>query len=536
MSEASAPKTFVREGMYVRNATGLVRGISPFSATIFNILPTVPGVGLSISVFWILAAYPGAHILSAYLITGVVALAIALPFAFLSMTMPRSGGDYILVSRSIGPPFGLASSISLMFAAVLATAFVATTFVTVGLVPSFATIGLISGHHWWIDASTTMSSKNWTFALSIVMLLIALALGALPLRKSMTFMNVTFGIAMLGVVAGVITMFAVSTSSFVSKFDQVAGAGSYQKILKAASGTAAPGTSWHNTIPAVGAIAVLFVVSWWSANYGGEVQRARTWLNLASMTASIVFYVLLFVLMTVAFYHMAGDNFVAAANTVNGTKDYPLTVPPYWLVFVAIAGKSTVFAIFLIATFMFWFPIWTWLQIAQPMRALFAWSFDGVLPSKAAYVNERTGIPVVALVVTGVLSAGGIAWAIYSSNFFTVLATVTLLNMTPMLFVGIAATLLPFLKPSLWRQTPIPGKVAGIPVLTLVGLAGAGASAFVIFLFLKYPGLGITDRLNTLLSMGACIVAGFVLYYVAKAVQRTRGVDIGLHYAEIPPE
>jgi amino acid transporter len=240
--------------------------------------------------------------------------------------------------------------------------------------------------------------------------------------------------------------------------------------------------------------------------------------------------------MTVAFYHMAGAHFVAAANAVNGTKDYPLTVPPYWFVFVAIAAKSSVFAIFLIVTFMFWFPIWTWLQIAQPMRALFAWAFDGVLPKKVAYVNERTGIPLIALVITGFLSAGGIAWAIYSSNFFTVLATVTLLNMTPMVFVGLAALLLPFLKPHLWRQTPIPGRAFGVPVLAVVGLAGAAASAFVIFLFLKYPGLGITNRTNTLLSMGASIVAGFVLYFVARAVQRSRGIDIALNYSDIPPE
>jgi hypothetical protein len=36
--------------------------------------------------------------------------------------------------------------------------------------------------------------------------------------------------------------------------------------------------------------------------------------------------------------------------------------------------------------------------------------------------------------------------------------------------------------------------------------------------------------------MAACIVAGFVLYYVARSVQRARGIDISLHYAEIPPE
>jgi hypothetical protein len=105
-----------------------------------------------------------------------------------------------------------------------------------------------------------------------------------------------------------------------------------------------------------------------------------------------------------------------------------------------------------------------------------------------------------------------------------------------MLFVGLAALVLPFLKPGLWRQTPLPGRIAGIPTLSLIGLAGAGASAFVIFLFLKYPGLGITNRTNTLLSMAACIVAGFVLYYLARLVQRGRGVDIALNYSEIPPE
>jgi amino acid transporter len=266
------------------------------------------------------------------------------------------------------------------------------------------------------------------------------------------------------------------------------------------------------------------------------VQKARTKLNLLSMTASVAFYVVLFIVMTLAFYHMAGDEFIAAANTVNGTSDYPLTVPPYWLVFVSIATQSTPFAIFLVVTFMFWFPIWTWLQIAQPIRALFAWSFDGILPRNAAYVDARTGVPVVALAVTGVLSVAGLVWAIYSSNFFTVLATVTLLNMTPMLFVGISAMLLPFLKPDLWRRTSLPGKVGGIPLLSLVGFAGAAASAFIIYLFLKYPGLGIANRRNTLLSMAACIVAGFVLYYAARAVQRSRGVDISLHYAEIPPE
>jgi hypothetical protein len=32
------------------------------------------------------------------------------------------------------------------------------------------------------------------------------------------------------------------------------------------------------------------------------------------------------------------------------------------------------------------------------------------------------------------------------------------------------------------------------------------------------------------------IASGFVAYFVIRAIQRRRGVDIGLNFAEIPPE
>ena len=91
-----------QKGLYVRQSTGLVREVSPWSALTFNVLTSVPGFGLAYSVFYPPATYPGGHILSAFWITGAVSLAIALPFVLLTMTTPRSGGDYIL-GQSLDP-------------------------------------------------------------------------------------------------------------------------------------------------------------------------------------------------------------------------------------------------------------------------------------------------------------------------------------------------------------------------------------------------------------------------------------------------
>jgi APA family basic amino acid/polyamine antiporter len=540
MAETTAPgvRQDAERGVYVRQATGLVRDVSPFSATLYNVLPTVPGIGMAISVFWVLAVYPGAHIISAYWLTGLVAFAVAATFAFLAMAMPRSGGDYILVSRALGPPLGLASSLGLMVLQLLATGFVSTVFVTVVLVPGLATIGLVAGSESLVDASTTLSGKTWTFLLSLAMLGVALFLSAVRLKTAMWFQNISYVIAGAGSLVALITMFVVSKADFQARFDAVAGEGAYDNVLTAAreAGSAAPGTSWANTVPAIGALALFMLFSWWSVNYAGEIRAARTGKTFVAMTLSIGIAALAYTLLTVGFFQMAGSEFVAAVNTVNGTEDYPLTVPPFWIVFVAIAGESTALAIFLIVTFAFWLPMWAWLQLAQPIRALFAWSFDGILPKAVAYVHPRTRAPLVALAITGVLGAASVAWVVYSTNFFTALATITLFLTIPLVLVGLSGVLLPFRRPHIWNRTPLAIRLGGVPLLSILGVLCVAAGAFIMYVVLQYEGLGLQHPRNSLLAMAGVFVTAFALYYGARAIQRSRGYDITLHYTEIPPE
>lgn len=531
----AASETFESSGMFVRKATGLTRDISFFSQVLLNLGPAAPGIGLAVSTFVVLGVYPGAHIISAFWLTALCGLAVVIPYGLLSAVIPRSGADYVLVSRSLGPPFGLASSFSLVASQMLGIAFIASTFATVGIVPALSTIGIVSGHQSWVDAATTLSSKNWTFVLSLAMLLIGVGIAALPNRIAMRIQRIGYAVASFGLAIAVIIMLATSTSAFTSKFDALVGNGSYQKILDSAN-VATPGTSWAATVPAIGALSFLFLFSWWTTNYGGEIRGARSLRNLGSMAIALGVLCVVFTVVTAALFHMVGDSFVAAANAANGTADYPLSVPPFWVVFAAIASKSTFVALVLVVTFLFWFPIWTFIQFAIPTRALFAWSFDGLLPRKTAYVSERLHSPLVTLAITAVLSTAALVWAVYSASFFNVYALMILLFLTPMISVAVSAILLPWLKPHLWKRSPLPGRVAGLPLMTLFGVIALAVELFILYVLLHYQALGVTNRTNAMLMMVGLWVAGFVLYYVARAVQLRRGVDIGLNYAEIPPE
>jgi basic amino acid/polyamine antiporter, APA family len=531
--KAQMPETVTRDGLYVRKATGLVREVSPVSGLLFNVLPAAPGVGLAVFIFFALGVFPGAHIIADYWLTGVIAVAIALPFGFLGTALARSGGDYILVSRSLGAPFGVASSISLAVAAILSVAVVATAFVEYGVIPAFQTIGLIVGSKSWLHTATTLSDKGYTLVLSLALVAGAVVLQAIRLRTSMRFQNISFLIAGLGMLAGLIVMLATTRAGFIAKFDDVAGSGAYAHIVATGHkmGIAKPGTSWKNTVPTIGIISALVIFSWWSANYGGEIRAPRPWSTILSMTVSVGIVAAVYTVMTIGLNHLVGSYFVAASS--GGATS---SVPPYWFVFVAIAVKSAPFAVILVVTYLFWFPIWCWLQMAQPIRAMFAWAYDGIFPRAVTKIDDRTHIPVGALAVAAALSVAATIWAVYAKSFLTVLSTTSLFNVTTIELVAFSAILLPFLKPDLWRRTPAAIRIAGIPLLSIVGVLGAAAGGFIFYLYMEYPGLGIAHPLRNILAMVGCIVLGFALYYGAAAIQRRRGIDVSLNYGELPAE
>ncbi|UCG01176.1 MAG: amino acid permease [Candidatus Heimdallarchaeota archaeon] len=99
---------------YVRDATGLVREIGVVTATIF-ILSNVIGGGWQQRVFKTTGTAP-LHpsdmmlpvdpLVIAFLITGAASIATVFVFAVMATAMPRAGGGYVYISRTISPGVG----------------------------------------------------------------------------------------------------------------------------------------------------------------------------------------------------------------------------------------------------------------------------------------------------------------------------------------------------------------------------------------------------------------------------------------------
>ncbi|MHA1946949.1 MAG: amino acid permease, partial [Candidatus Hodarchaeales archaeon] len=103
---------------FVRDATGLVREIGVVTATIF-ILSNVVGGGWQIRVFQGAGAVPvkaanyllGINpMIMAFILTGLASIATVFVFAVMATAMPRAGGGYVYISRTISPSVGFVTA------------------------------------------------------------------------------------------------------------------------------------------------------------------------------------------------------------------------------------------------------------------------------------------------------------------------------------------------------------------------------------------------------------------------------------------
>ena len=72
----------------------------------------------------------------------------------------------------------------------------------------------------------------------------------------------------------------------------------------------------------------------------------------------------------------------------------------------------------------------------MPIRSVFAWAFDRLLPEKLAEVNERTHSPVPAILLVMSLVTAMLAWSVLSTDFFTWLALGVLAGVVCVVIVG----------------------------------------------------------------------------------------------------
>src|SRR5437763_904403 len=108
-AESTVPTT---PGVFSRQASGLVRVGGAGDVLIFNLALISLGIGVVYNEFFAPSSYPGASAAIGTLVSGVLMLPVVATFYFWTVILPRSGGNYVFLSRTFNP--GLAFVLSLV--------------------------------------------------------------------------------------------------------------------------------------------------------------------------------------------------------------------------------------------------------------------------------------------------------------------------------------------------------------------------------------------------------------------------------------
>ncbi len=538
--------------LFKRQATGLVREAGTWSTLIYNINFVSIGLMMLFAIQLEPAFYPGGDMLVSYLLALVIVLPTSLVFSMLSAAMPRSGGDYVYVSRILGPRLGMMSSwINTVWWFIyggVPSAF----FARYGLGPLCRNVGLLSGNSTLTDLGAWFVTPFGTILTGTLLIAALVAVFSLGLNLYFRIQNVLFVIAVAGLVVIGFVLLTGSQPAFQANLDRFFGKpGTYQAVIGAAKGagfTQAP-FDWYWSLIPITWIYLELVFNQSSAYIGGEIKRASR-IQLWSMPLAAVIAVGVAMGLTGLFESQVGTTFLGAASFDNGAT-LGLSSAPTFSELAAYMSGSTIVALLVGVGFVFWSYTWLPGQILNASRNLLAYGIDGVLPAKFGEVNERTHTPVFSLVVVGVLSA--IALVVYASNpdFTTLVGIVAFI--VSFLIVSIAAIAFPFRRPAIFESSPVAWRVGGVPVISIVGVLSLTACLVAEWAYFNDPLSGVNilngfalqltgkdgvitkDAVRFLIALGT-VISGLVIYEVSRIVRARRGIRLEAAFEEIPIE
>ena len=530
---------------FARKSSGLVREFGTFdtlliaSAAVFALTYTI------LQFPWYYGFNPGASLPIALLLTGIPFLLLMLVYWAMGVIMPRSGNDYVWVARILHPAIGFAWSFLYMFS-VFATAYVGGISAFASAIGTSLTVwGFLYSSQSLIAIGTWMGTPVGGFILSVLITLCFALLAIVGARAVKSFLYLTWGIAVIGIILMWGLLASTTPAAFGVKWDLVLGQyTTYEGVMKLA--TQAGWTPTSVTFAASLAslpFAALFLLGGNFANVmAGEVKDVKRAIPIAlvlSLVLGIIFWAITATLTLNAF----GENWMYSLGYLwdNAPGSYSSVIPyapthPLMLSLIAYPNQLLVFTIlFTILVGSLAAPfVYFWI----PSRYFFAWSFDRIIPTKMADVSRRFRTPHVSIATITLLSI--LILVLYWFTSWPQAETIgTFLWAISFIVPGVATIIFPYTKKDLLDSAPefMRKRVAGIPVITVLGILTTISFLYIGYLALVNPLITTVTPLTLYGGLIAfLIVFGCItMYYASVMYHKKHGLDIELAFKEIPP-
>jgi APA family basic amino acid/polyamine antiporter len=567
-SSGNSPSQQQKPSFFARDATGLVRSMNWVDLMFLNVVSF--GGAWSIIYALVYAPYYGGDPAVSLLLTAPGILCLLGVYYIYNTSMPRSGGDYVYISRSLHPAIGLAANF------VGYTMFLwfwigdaASVFTSNGLYQTLSVYGSLTKASWTSSLSSLFVSSTNNFIIGVIALVAFAALVIVSPKAYFRIQNVfmTIAVIALAIIAILLVTALFNPSGFQSNFNAYANSvgaspalssNAYQNLTAsgAANGTSPNPTNWTADFAL---IPLWFTVLFWVfvSNYlGGETKQVNSTAKKALFGSFAIIFIATLIILETAYYAL-GYNFLIGAANVYYAGTGVLGAPPNLTLFAGILAHNAALVLFLGIGIVAGFILVAPQSMILMSRILFSYSFDRVAPTWISDVNQRFSTPVkatlIALAGAIVMLAflSGLVGGVGSSFQSTALALYTWAGLATIgltfTFVSISAIVFPYRRRDLYgTAASVKRKVAGVPVITWLGIVALAYSlgtiiwysyAQVFYLFACTPSnVTSCDYNYYLITIIVLFFVTIAYYFGVRSYRQSKGIPFNKVFAEIPPE
>lgn len=514
--------------LFARPASGLVRAVSAWDALIYNVVFMAPTAVFAYG-FFALSLFPGVDLPTTALISIPLAIIVGLFYALYSASMPRSGGDYIWVSRVLHPVLGFMNNVVLFLILLSIAGAYMPWFTQWGIAPILQYFGQA-------DTAALVSSNTFTFGWAVIFWLICAAIISRGVKATHYAFWIFFVLILIGIGAYVGTLLTTNPTQFAANFDALSGM-KYNQVLQTAQTAGVPaGFVSSATLLGVAFTYLNFIGFNASVYYAGEIKEVRKSQFIAIIGSVLVFGLITWLLYEATYVGM-GSQFLGAMSYLAATGDasYKLAFPPlFHVLFQYATTNSTAFFLGAFAfSMMTLSSSLTYIFIG--VRFIFAWSFDRVVPTALAKIERKHNSPYMALIAVTIVAI--ILQALWSfTPLLGYFAYAVFGFMIMQSIVAISGIVFPWKRKDIFDVSPsvTKFKLGPAPAISILGVLTLLISIWLGYASISPAFVGALNPSVIAFTLGLFVI-GIVIYVISSVYHRSKGIPLELSFRELPP-
>jgi amino acid transporter len=526
----------------VRDRSGFVRGFNPWDVFMFNVLGYATGLSLATNPTILGGLYPRAEIHWVLVFGLVLSVFCGVLYGIYSGMWPRSGGDYLYISRTLNPCAGFVANWGFTWSQIYGIGVFSGWAIRDALSPAFVTFGHTVHSPACVGAGHWLAQPGAICAGGVCLLLLCLLVSVLEAGALKRVLTGLFLVALASTVLLLVPFFGVTHDDFVVRFNQFMREGTglenaYEAVIdlarKEGLEIGQPASIWES-FKALPVGFLIFFGFTYSVYVGGEVREPQKSQAVGILGALLFGFVVSWLGMG-RYYEVVGRDFNNAVAVVKGLPDSPLPAGGSMIFFAGVLTDNPVASAVMNFGSFLWFFLLPVVMTQVCIRNVFAWAFDRVLPPWFADVSRGNRVWHAAVAI---LAAAAVFLALDSLLGFPYVNYITLFSVC-MLTTGVAGLLFPFVRPELYRTAPAFARrrFLGVPVLSVAGAATAGMFAVVLYSALTNSAFsGVQAGLVPHMVLVVVYAAGLVLWLWVARRRTQGGLDPKMLYQNLPPE